>query len=84
MAYRFQVEIDGEDQIRFDQMKGALRANSNKELFDIAFTVLEWAVETVRDGNHIAEVDRNRQQFTVVKVPALERLRERRLSHTPE
>jgi hypothetical protein len=78
MPYRFQVEIDGDEQSRFDDLKRRLGINTNKELFDNAFTLLEWAANVVNDGNHIAEVDRDKTQFTVIKLPVLERTRDRR------
>ncbi len=78
MTYRFQVEIEGEEQSRFDDLKRRLNITTNKDLFDNAFTILEWAAEVVADGNHIAEVDREKTQFTIIKLPVLERYRDRR------
>ena len=68
---RFQFDVqDG----RAEEVKALMRdigAESNRELFNNALTLLEWAVAEVRNGNKIASVNDGKKVYRELQMPAL-------------
>jgi hypothetical protein len=79
---RLQFEVP-ED--RFEELKdlmGRCRISSQKDLFNSALTLLEWAVEERSKGRIIASVDEPNMKYKELAMPALEAVKPPRRSAT--
>lgn len=68
---RFQFDVK---EARVPEVRALMKdigAESNKELFDNALTLLEWAVGEVKSGNTIASVNESKQMYRELQMPAL-------------
>lgn len=71
--YQFEVPIEGARSI--DQMKDMIRAKSNADLFENALTLFHWALTNAQQGRMIASMDKNEENYRVLTMPVLERVR---------
>jgi hypothetical protein len=64
-----------EDRIQdLKQLQGDTGAESMKELVNNAFTILEWAVNEIKNGNEIAAVSEKDKTYRVLVMPLLQRI----------
>jgi hypothetical protein len=69
---RIQIEVTEEFAARLANLRKLCGFETQKDLFNNAFTVLNWAVTEVRKGNAIASVSRDRKHYDVLRTPALD------------
>jgi hypothetical protein len=71
---RIQLEVT---ESRLNELKALMeecRISTQKELFNTAFTLLEWAVGERRQGRTIASVDEEQMKYKELSMPALNHL----------
>jgi hypothetical protein len=56
------------------QLQTETNADSMKELFNTALTMLEWSVKEVKNGNEIAAVNEQEDVYRVFITPLLEKV----------
>ncbi|RYG91084.1 hypothetical protein EU803_08255 [Loktanella sp. IMCC34160] len=67
------LQFDVKDD-RIHEIKALMKdigADSNRELFNNALTLLEWAVSEVKNGNTIASINEANQVYRELQMPAL-------------
>jgi hypothetical protein len=67
--FQFDVTVDRAEDVR--ELLAATGSESNKELFNNALTILEWAVSETQKGNTIASVDDQNQRYRELQMPIL-------------
>jgi hypothetical protein len=68
---RFQVEISRERAGLLEDLRARCLVDSRKDLFDAAFTLLDWAVSEVEAGRDVGSINRERKEFDVLRMPEL-------------
>jgi hypothetical protein len=76
--YKLQVELTPEQFKRITELQevGALR--TKKELLDVAFTLLKWAVQQKQDGNKIISRNNQTREERELSYPYLDQVTEKR------
>lgn len=69
---RLQLDLDDSGVQLLDELKEATGLRTNKELFNTAITLLEWAVKQRQRGRIIASMDEQDKNYREVLIPALE------------
>ena len=72
---RYQIDMTPAGLKRLEELKAAIDATSNKDLFDEALTLLDWAVTQVQNGRIIASIDEKKNSFRELSMPGLEKAR---------
>lgn len=67
--FQFDVTVDRAEDVR--DLLDATGSESNKELFNNALTLLEWAVSETQKGNTIASVDEDNERYRELHMPIL-------------
>lgn len=65
-------EITEERMRELNELKRILGLKSNKDLFNNALTLLEWAVKERKQGRIIASVDSEGKKYKEIILPCLE------------
>ncbi|MBF9036829.1 hypothetical protein HKCCE2091_21555 [Rhodobacterales bacterium HKCCE2091] len=68
---RFQFDVKDSRVPEIRALMEAIGADSNRELFNNALTILEWAVGEVQSGNTIASINEANQVYRELQMPAL-------------
>ncbi|SEO33591.1 hypothetical protein SAMN04488103_12412 [Gemmobacter aquatilis] len=68
---RFQFDVKDERVEEIKALMDDIGADSNRELFNNALTLLEWAVEEVKNGNTIASINEANKVYRELQMPAL-------------
>ena len=68
---RFQFDVKESRVPEIKALMEDIGADSNRELFNNALTILEWAVGEVKNGNTIASVNEANQIYRELQMPAL-------------
>ncbi|HER26032.1 MAG TPA: hypothetical protein ENI69_02875 [Rhodospirillales bacterium] len=68
---RLQIELADEMVEPFHELKDICGLRTNKDIFDNAMTLLEWAVGEVQKGNIIASVNEADNRMVEFQMPAL-------------
>jgi hypothetical protein len=74
---RLQFEFSEDRIAELKHLKEETGAETLKELFNNALTILEWAIEEAKDGNEIAAVNEEGKAHRVFVTPLLERVTRR-------
>ena len=74
---RLQFEFSEDRIAELKQLKEETGAETLKELFNNALTILEWAIEESKAGNEIAAVNEEGKAYRVFVTPLLERIARR-------
>jgi hypothetical protein len=73
-----------EDRINdLKQLQTETNADSMKELFNTALTMLEWSVKEVKNGNEIAAVNEQEDLYCVFITPLLEKVAKKYTKQQP-
>lgn len=67
--FQFEVKEDRADEIR--SLMEDTGIESNRDLFNNALTLLEWAVDEVKAGNTIASINEANQVYRELQMPIL-------------
>lgn len=67
--FQFEVREDRADEIR--TLMSDVGIESNKDLFDNALTLFEWAVDEVKKGNTVASIDESKNLYRELQMPVL-------------
>ncbi|MEO9899114.1 MAG: hypothetical protein ABJF05_22275 [Paracoccaceae bacterium] len=67
--FQFDVTVDRAEDVR--DLLAATGSESNKDLFNNALTLLEWAVSETQKGNTIASVDEDNGRYRELQMPIL-------------
>lgn len=68
---RFQFDVKDERVEEIKALMDDIGADTNRELFNNALTLLEWAVEEVKSGNTIASINEANKVYRELQMPAL-------------
>jgi hypothetical protein len=71
---RIQLEVP---ESRYNELKALMeecRISTQKELFNTAYTLLEWAVKERRQGRTIASVDEQNMKYKELSMPVLDQI----------
>jgi hypothetical protein len=71
---RLNFEISDERAQEIKDLQTETGTESMKELFNNAFSLLEWTVKEVKNGHEIAAINRADQVYRVFITPLLERV----------
>jgi len=69
---RIQIEVTPDFATRLANLRQLCGLETQKELFNNAFSVFGWAVTEVRKGNAVASVNRDHKHYDVLRTPALD------------
>ena len=69
---RIQLDLDDNGARTLERLKEQTGAKTHKELFNIAVTLLDWAVTQRKKGRIIASMDETEQNYRELQMPALE------------
>ena len=85
--FQFDVSIDRAEEVK--DLLVATGCDTNKDLFNNALTLLEWAVAETSAGNTIASIDHKNDRYRELQMPILNaarkisaKQREATMSHT--
>lgn len=67
--FQFEVNDDRADEIR--SLMSDAGIDSNRDLFNNALTLFEWAVEEVKSGKTIASIDEKNNLYRELQMPVL-------------
>ena len=65
---RFQVEISKDRLGQIEDLGARCGIESRKGIFDAAITLLDWAVSEVEAGKDIAAVNREKEEFEILRM----------------
>lgn len=66
-----QLDIPKDREPEIQSLMKATGAETPRELFNNALTLLDWAVKTVKEGREVAEVDETSDEYRVLSIPSL-------------
>lgn len=68
---RFQFDVKEDRVAEIKSLMSDIGAESNRDLFNNALTLLEWAVTEVKNGNTIASINESSRVYRELQMPAL-------------
>jgi hypothetical protein len=80
---RIQLEVP---ESRYNELKALMEEchfSTQKELFNTAYTLLEWAVRERHQGRMIASVDEQNMKYKELSMPALDQIRPKPAEKSP-
>lgn len=72
---RYQIDMSPQGVARINELKEFTGARTNKDIFDEALTLLDWAVVQVRSGRLIASIDDDKKLYRELAMPCLDNAR---------
>lgn len=72
---RIQLDLTASQAERYDQLVRDCELGSRKELFNVAMSLFNWAVQEVSKGNKVAAYDERDDHVETILVPALDAVR---------
>ena len=75
---RLQLDITEEMLLEIEDVMLVCRITSKKDLFNNAFTLWQWAIEQARAGREIVSASPKRDDFEILKMPAIEAARKKK------
>jgi len=69
---KIELEISKDTERALESLRRATGLTTDKDLFNNALTILDWAIEEVRKGHSIAAVDKTRKQYRELRMSVLE------------
>jgi hypothetical protein len=73
---RLQLELTEERMKYFDKLVVECGLRTRKDLFDNALTLLDWALEEIRNGNKIACVNQNDKRMELLRMPIFDHVKQ--------
>lgn len=69
IMYRLQFELEKKGKEDLDNLKKIFSLRTNKQLFNNALTLLEWAAKQIQDGRIIASIDEKNDKYRELSMP---------------
>jgi hypothetical protein len=73
---RIQIDLSQERFEKFNQMMNDCNLDTKKDLFNNALTLLAWAIEELKAGNHIASYNKGTGDIETIHMPIFDGLKE--------
>lgn len=77
---RLQFDITEDRSKGLELLMSECGLSTKKELFNYALTLLEWAVDEVKEGHSIASVDRGNNKLHTLKMPIFSSINKRTIA----
>jgi hypothetical protein len=74
---RIQFEITDDKALALSQMMVEAEIQTHRELFNVALTLLNWAMNEVKSGRVVASVDLDANVYSKLVIPVLDKLKSR-------
>lgn len=69
---RVQLDLSPNELERMNKLMFMTASTTRKDLFNNALTLLQWAAQEVKSGKQIAAVDKDKKEYTIFSMPALD------------
>lgn len=68
---RLQIDLSSDQMEALHSLMSDCGLSTRKDLFNNAMTLLEWAVEQVKEGNVVASLNPSKDHYIELRMPAL-------------